>query len=336
MVDQILNRFVKSNLTTLGYRLMAIFAPILYMSDSYKGKAKISLAWLSLLPFVILTYCSTGFTFPVNNIHNPLTGDTVPLRKSQVTDTLKPRPGFNARAKTVINRTDTIIRPSVDTFAFKTSKDSLNAPVVYHADDSMILDVPQKKLFLYGKVSSIKYEENELTAPHIEYDQRSNIVKAFIKKDSAGNVISYPNFVQGDFKSKSDTIEFNMRSGRGLTKGTYTQQGEMYVYGEKIKKASADIFYAQNARFTTCNLDTPHFAFISRKIKFITNKMAFSGPVHPEFEGVPLPIYLPFGIYPLTRGRHSGLIAPSFKRMINWALRLTDWDIIKYSARIGI
>ena len=27
-----------------------------------------------------------------------------------------------------------------------------------------------------------------------------------------------------------------MKTGKGLTKGTYTQQGEMYVYGEKIKK----------------------------------------------------------------------------------------------------
>ena len=40
--------------------------------------------------------------------------------------------------------------------------------------------------------------------------------------------------------------------------------------------------------------------------------MAFTGPVHPEIEGVPLPITLPFGIFPLSKGRHSGFIMPTF------------------------
>jgi lipopolysaccharide assembly outer membrane protein LptD (OstA) len=71
-------------------------------------------------------------------------------------------------------------------------------------------------------------------------------------------------------------------------------------------------FFAKNGRFTTCNLDTPHFAFVSNKIKFINKKMAFTGPVRPEIEGVPIPIVLPFGLYPLTQGRHSGFISPNF------------------------
>ena len=45
-----------------------------------------------------------------------------------------------------------------------------------------------------------------------------------------------PTFKQSDFLSQSDSIRFNMKSGKGLTKSTYTQQGEMYVYGEVIKK----------------------------------------------------------------------------------------------------
>ena len=77
----------------------------------------------------------------------------------------------------------------------------------------------------------------------------------------------------------------------------------MYVYGEVIKKIDNDVFYAIRGRFTTCNLDTPHFAFVSNKIKFINNKVAITGPVHPEFEGVPIPIYFPFGIYPLKPGK---------------------------------
>lgn len=207
---------------------------------------------------------------------------------------------------------DTIIKPVGDTVKFKISKDSLTTPVNYKAGDSMVFDIQEKKIYLYGVGSSVIYGDNELIAPFIQFDQTSNIVSAHLLKDSLGQVISYPTFHQADFKTTSDTILFNLKTGKGLTKGTYTQQGEMFVYSEKIKKVDASVFYAMNGRFTSCNLDTPHFAFVSNKIKFINKKIAFTGPVHPEIEGVPLPIILPFGIYPLKQGRHSGFIAPNF------------------------
>jgi hypothetical protein len=176
----------------------------------------------------------------------------------------------------------------------------------------MILEVPTKKITLYGKKATTHYKDNDLTAPLIEFDQSTGNIIASIKRDSLGNPISMPTYKQSDFTSTSDSIKFNLKSGKGITKSTYTKQGEMYVYGEVIKKMDGNVFYAKRGRFTTCDLDTPHFAFISNRIKFITNKVAISGPVHPEFEGVPIPIYLPFGIYPLHQGRHSGFLAPTF------------------------
>ncbi len=311
------------------------------MNQHNKGKAKNILAWLTALLLLVITLCTNATGVKPFYFHISLTTDTPP-------PTEKPVPVLNpANEGSFIKKENvpggkasdtTIVIPVTDTIKFKVSKDSLEGPVTYHADDSMILDVPGKKLYLYGKTSTVKYIDNELKAPFIEYDQSTNLVSAFLKKDSNDHVIAYPEFNQGDFKSKSDTIRFNMATKKGLTKGTYTQQGEMYVYGEKIKKVSPDVFYALRGRFTTCNLDTPHFAFVSNKIKFINKKMAFTGPVHPEFEGVPLPIYLPFGIYPLSQGRHSGILAPSFTANEQMGLALEGlgyykilsqtWDVI--------
>jgi len=87
------------------------------------------------------------------------------------------------------------------------------------------------------------------------------LVSAYFVKDSNGNVIAWPTFTQADFKSVSDSIKFDMKTGKGITKGTYTKQDEMFVYGEKLRKQARMFFDAYRGRFTTCNLDTPHFSF---------------------------------------------------------------------------
>ncbi len=74
----------------------------------------------------------------------------------------------------------------------------------------------------------------------------------------------------------------------------------------------ADTYFVGNGRFTSCNLDTPHFAFRARRVKMISNKVAVTGFVRPEFEGVPMPVGLPYGLFPLKQGRRTGLIVPQF------------------------
>lgn len=225
-----------------------------------------------------------------------------------------------------------------DTIPYQLAPNALEHIIDYSAEDSMIVNVPAKTVTLYGEKAQTNYIDNEITAPVISFDQATGDIYASLKRDSTGKPIAMPTYKQGEFVSQSDSFRFNMKSGKGLTKSTYTQQGEMYVYGEVIKKMADDVFYALRGRFTTCNLDTPHFAFISNKIKFITDKVAISGPVHPEFEGIPIPVYLPFGIYPLSQGRHSGLLAPNFTTNQQKGLGLEglgyykvisdNWDII--------
>ena len=286
------------------------------MNNANKVSSKYKLA--SLVAFVftlLLTVQSKNKLFLPNSFHNNLTAteDTVKPGKRFPLPNISPKTNadtFPTKNNNAERDTSFIIEK--DTVDLKISKDSLDAIVDYNAEDSMILDVPSKKITLYGKKTTTQYKDNNLSAPIIEFDQATGIITASIKRDSTGKVISLPTYTQSDFKSQSDSIRFNMKTQKGVTKSTYTQQGEMYVYGETIKKINNDIFYAKRVRITTCDLDTPHFAFVSTRAKFISKKLAITGPVHPEFEGIPIPIYLPFGIYPLSQGRHSGFLAPQF------------------------
>lgn len=287
------------------------------MINHSKGRAKIIFVWV-LTNLFAQAFCYSGVIHAnVFSINEHACADTIPVKfkgTKALSDVGIPQPVTNT-FQTVIKDTLKKLTDSLeiqsDTINVKKSKDSISAPIHYYANDSIVFDLKANTIVMYGKKSNLKYADNELFAPNIKYHQSSNILSAHLEKDSLGNVIAFPTFTQAGFKTVSDSITFNMKSGRGITKGSYTQQGELFIHGDKIKKTSADVFYAQRGKFTTCNLDTPHFAFVSEKVKFVNQKFAFTGPVHPEFEGVPVPIVLPFGIYPLNTGVHSGLLSPS-------------------------
>ena len=201
----------------------------------------------------------------------------------------------------------------------RVSKDSIDAPVNYNANDSGVMIMATKEFFLYGDAKT-EYRTSQLEAANIVYDQQTQNIRAYGAKDTTGSPLSNPKFMEGDIVSVNDSIYFNMKSGKGLTKNTNFQQGEIFVNANTMKKVSKDVAFAYKARFTTCNLDDPHFAFRTNKMKIITDKIGVSGPTFPEFEGVPFPIGIPFGIFPLATGRHSGLMAPAFSTSEDFGL----------------
>ncbi len=189
------------------------------------------------------------------------------------------------------------------------------------------MDVPSKIITLYNKATT-KQKDVNLEAYKIIYDQTKQFVVATHLLDS-GKMKGRPKMVQADNTVESDSMVYNTKTQKGITISSYTTSGDMFVYGEKIKKIAPEEFYASRGRFTTCDLDTPHFAFRANKMKLINKKFAITGPVHPEFEGVPIPIYIPFGFFPLVQGRHSGLLPPQFTASDQFGLGLTGLGYYK-------
>jgi len=251
------------------------------------------------------------------------TGVQVPdFRKPLTTaaDTTKPVTKTEIAPVAPVSLTDTSKRPGIDTsgrgqkidtFSLKISKDSLDAPLRYAAEDSAVILVQSKKVLLYGKTKT-EYKDITLTAPQVEVDQATQVVTAVNKKDSTGAVKETAHFKSGETEFTSDTIRYNFKTQVGQTKNTYIVQDEILIKSAVSKKVNANTTFAKEAIFTTCMLDDPHFGIKTPKMKVISQKLAVSGPAHLEFEGVPIPVYLPFGFYPLSQGRHSGLLRPNF------------------------
>ncbi len=287
------------------------------MYELCKNKVKTiwaAIAWISL--FIVIQQLTASELHPSINRPNKLFYcDTLPKKINSIR-----KDSFSKNINTdtsLLNKKDSVQK--IDTINI--SRDSLDAPIKYEASDSGVLVIPTKEFTLYGK-AKVSNKDVNLDAATIKYNSGTQIVQAYGAKDTTGNPYSKPNLTQGQTKTISDSILFSLKSLKGLTKNTYLQDGEMYINAQVLKKVNSTDYYGYRARFTTCNLDTPHFAFRAKRIKLVTNKLAVTGPTTPEVEGVPIPIGIPFGIFPLAQGRHSGVLPPAFAMSESYGLGL--------------
>jgi LPS-assembly protein len=301
-----------------------IFAAVIKLV--HKNNEKYSPSIVNISIFLILTLvfgsCFSGFSQDQKSTKSnnrpfskkPLLNqvDTKLSKKAEISKSLDTN---RLKMDTIGNKKDSTKSVQI----LRVSKDSIDAPVDYNATDSGVMIMATKEFFLYGDAKT-EYGTAKLEAANIVYDQQTQNIRAYGAKDTTGSPLSNPKFLEGDIVSVNDSIYFNMKSGKGFTKNTNFQQGEIFVNANTMKKVSKDVAFAYKARFTTCNLDDPHFAFRTNKMKIITNKIGVSGPTFPEFEGVPFPIGIPFGIFPLAQGRHSGLMAPAFSTSEDFGL----------------
>jgi LPS-assembly protein len=201
---------------------------------------------------------------------------------------------------------------TIDTFKIQYSKDSLAAPVDREAADSAVFFIKDKLFLLYGSAKT-KYEENDINANFIKLDQKNETLFARGTLDSSGLVTEQLTLKTTDQNITADSILYNTKSGKALTHNSRTSTDEMYVQTQKAKLlGDKKSFYGYENRFTTCNYDEPHFCFHAKKIKVVANDIAVSGFANPEFEGVPLPIGIPFGIFPMRKGKKGGVLPPQF------------------------
>ncbi|MBK7408870.1 MAG: LPS-assembly protein LptD [Saprospirales bacterium] len=226
------------------------------------------------------------------------------------------------------------VPPSPSVISVAISKDTPESTIEYGARDSMVWNLEDRKIFLYG-ASKVKYTSISLTAGYTEFDWLENIVRASGIEDSTGHMLEKPNFSDGTNMFEAREMRYNYLTHKGTIIQAATVQNNLYVIGEKAKFFSSvgdttqsDIIYNKNAIFTTCDQEVPHFGIRSNKQKVIPNKMAVIGPSHLEVMGVPTPLWLPFGFFPLKTGKQTGLLFPrNYENSNNWGfgLRGVGW-----------
>ena len=228
--------------------------------------------------------------------------------------------GWKATAQTDTLPPEPVLRDSavVDLQGVKISEQGLEDLVDYGSVDSMWFDAKNKQLHLWGK-AFVKYTSLDIRAGYILMDYEKNELLAEKFPDTTGTLVGAPEFNDGQQAFSAERLRYNFKSQKGIIYEARTQQEDLYVLGTKAKFLGSggdttrqdNVIYNQNALITTCDADHPHFGIRTQKLKVIPDKLVVTGLSNLELGGVPTPLVLPFGFYPITQTRKAGLLIPT-------------------------
>ncbi len=162
-----------------------------------------------------------------------------------------------------------------------------------------------------------------LTAHEVELDTELRLVEAFAAeiespedsvitiKDKLADELQ-PAVIpvvlkDGNEELYGDYLEYSIDTEKGRIVQSKTDFEQGYYYGDRLLREQKHVFYIEDAYYTTCDADVPHFHFESKRMKLIEGNKAIVRPVVFYIGQVPL-LAIPYYVFPLRRGRHSGFL----------------------------
>ena len=234
---------------------------------------------------------------------------TRPLRERRATS---PIAASAPRGDTTLAKQDTL---ALLDSAKNVPKSDIETEILYYAEDSIITDFTENKVYLYKK-AWFEYGKMRLDADRIVIDWKNSELYAYGIADSVGVVSGNPFFKDGNsvYEIRKE-MRYNFKTQKAIIKDVVTEQQDGVLRGETIKKTEDGSVFLEHGYYTTCKLTKPHWHISSSKIKSISGKQVVSGPFNLYFNGIPTPLGLPFGLIPDTpEEKASGIIFPSYGR----------------------
>lgn len=230
------------------------------------------------------------------------------------TEALSPESVWETDSLLLVSESDTTAQALQDT----TQQDSVRTSAFLDDiisgknKDSLVYRPKDKLVYIYNG-GDVTYGTMNMKADFMRMELDTKQIYATGVSDTLGNK-TRPEFIDGGATYTMDTILYNMTSGKAKIKGVATQEGEGFLLGDDVKKMPDNTINIKSGKYTTCDeIDHPHFYLKLTQAKVIPQKKVIVGPAYMVMEDVPIPFLgIPEGFFPLTQGRSSGIIIPSY------------------------
>jgi len=195
--------------------------------------------------------------------------------------------------------------------------ETIDSEINYSASDSIRYEIIGKKIILFGD-AFVDFTGKTLKAAKIEIDNEKNLVTAYGIQDTSGNWKGRPIFKDGANEMRCEKMIYNTKTKKGKIYGVLTEQADMFIYGESIKKDSNNVMYIKNAKCIPCEYEDATVYFRASRAKVIPDDKIVTGPLFVEIAGLKTPIGLPFGFFPNVKNKSkSGILIPNFGQSPN-------------------
>ncbi len=215
---------------------------------------------------------------------------------------------LNALNQSAINSS---AQDTTKTDSLKITKEFLQANIIHKAKAYMSNDFVKETAKLYDE-AELYYEDIELKAGEILIDYKNSLAYAKGIVDSAGVYTQKPQFKQGAQESVQDSLIYNFESEKAIIYNSRTEQQGVFITGDLTKKENDSTFYINKAKFTTSQKEHPDYYIQTSNIKVVPGSKIVGGLSNLVIADVPTPLFLPFFYAPITKGRASGFLIPTW------------------------
>ena len=186
-----------------------------------------------------------------------------------------------------------------DSLLIDSLQTELQPDSLFYAADSVFDFMKKERIELCGN-ATIKYHTSHIKADTISIDIKKN--QAFSKGQSQ--------LKDGQHTLLGDEIYYDLDSQTGMVEDGASKFDKGFYYGKEIRKIGKNTFDVDGGFFTSCDALNPHFYIATSKLRLYRNDKIVAKPVIFYVNHFPI-LALPFGTFPVKRGRHTGILVPS-------------------------
>ncbi|MDZ7716722.1 MAG: putative LPS assembly protein LptD [Balneolaceae bacterium] len=183
--------------------------------------------------------------------------------------------------------------------------------VHFQASDSLIFNLKgDRKADLFGS-AKVTHKSGELTSGKVSLNLDKKIVSATTVTPE--DTLSQPVLVQDGNRIRSKSITFNYETERGRFEVARMQASQGNLTGTKVKNTGPHTVFLEDAIYSTCTLDHPHYYIKADRMKVVDQEEVFFTNARLYILDIPYPLLFPFGYIPGNiKQKQSGLLQPTY------------------------
>lgn len=162
--------------------------------------------------------------------------------------------------------------------------------------------------------AELKYQQMKLTSAQIRYNTGDEIMIAEGRTEQTDSGEVYedaPILFDGSQELHGRRMTYNIATKRGKVELGTTEFENAYYKGKSLREVSDNVMFVTSGEYTTCENKFPHYHFYCHKMKMINNDKIIAKPIVMFIGPVPV-MALPYYVFPIRKGRHSGFLTFDF------------------------